>query len=97
VYWLLYPSSKVKITALLLLLALLLTPSPVGTEKGIDWLYAIFGTKSAAPIPIRIVINTIAMVRLALKLIVFNIITSKLWSIDGLYKSLTLTSHVDCD
>jgi hypothetical protein len=72
----LYPSSKVKITALLLLLALLM-PSLVGTE-GNDWLYATFGTERAAPTPIRIVINKIAMVRLALKLILFNIITSEL-------------------
>jgi hypothetical protein len=52
-------------------------PSLVGTE-GNDWLYATFGTERAAPTPIRIVINKIAMVRLALKLILFNIITSEL-------------------
>jgi hypothetical protein len=78
VYWLLYPSSKVKITALSLLA--LLMPSLVGTE-GKDWLYTIFGTERAAT-PIRIVINTIVIVRLALKFMVFNIITSKLWDIN---------------
>jgi hypothetical protein len=55
----LYASSKVKITALLLLLAVLMML--LLETEGINWLYATFGNAITVAGPIRIVIKIIAI------------------------------------